>query len=228
MSKGWSIVLTILITGLVIGGGVYFYIDTERIQDLNELEAQINDLQLEITQLKNQTNNLESSTQDQDSVEADQDNEISSAGTIKGSLSYPSEFIPAYRICAVDTSTMAETCTVTERDQKNYSIKVEPGDYFVKAVAIEFDDWRETVYHTRCDARNKPTICDDRTWDSDTICFNHDDCKKAHTVRKISVSDDEVVNNVDIEYGWYVPSGEQKVVENSKGYTIWEYYIDWD
>jgi hypothetical protein len=116
---------------------------------------------------------------EEENLNEDQESEISTTGTTKGSLSYLSEFIPAYRVCTVDSATMAETCTVSERGQRNYSIGVEPGDYFAKAVSIEFDDWREIVYYTHCDAKNKPNICDNRTWDSDTVCFNHSDCKKS-------------------------------------------------
>ncbi len=56
------------------------------------------------------------------------------AGTIRGHLSYPSEFLPSQRIIAFDAATMGVAADVTTKDgQGEYELSVPAGDYYVVA-----------------------------------------------------------------------------------------------
>lgn len=55
----------------------------------------------------------------------------SSYGTIKGNLSYPSEFIPAMRVAAFSLTNGKAYFVDTAKDQNVYSIDVPPGTYYV-------------------------------------------------------------------------------------------------
>jgi hypothetical protein len=60
--------------------------------------------------------------------------ESTTPGTIRGHLSYPSEFLPAQRIIAFDVATMDVAAEVTTADgQGEYELSVAPGDYYVVA-----------------------------------------------------------------------------------------------
>jgi hypothetical protein len=60
--------------------------------------------------------------------------EAGQPGTIRGQLSYPSEFLPAQRIIAFDVATMDVAAEVTTVDgQGEYELSVAPGDYYVVA-----------------------------------------------------------------------------------------------
>ena len=55
-------------------------------------------------------------------------------GTIRGHLSYPSEFLPAQRIVAFDAATMDAVADVTTvQGQAEYELSVPAGDYYVVA-----------------------------------------------------------------------------------------------
>ncbi len=54
-------------------------------------------------------------------------------GIIKGATSYPSDFIPAQKLCATNIETRQQHCTETEEEQGSYEIKVPPGNYIVSA-----------------------------------------------------------------------------------------------
>ncbi len=60
--------------------------------------------------------------------------EVEQTGTIRGHLSYPSEFLPAQRIVAFDAATMAFVADTTTVDgQGEYELSVPAGDYYVVA-----------------------------------------------------------------------------------------------
>ncbi len=55
-------------------------------------------------------------------------------GTIRGHLSYPSEFLPAERVIAFRVATMeVEADVTTAEGQAEYELSVAPGDYFIVA-----------------------------------------------------------------------------------------------
>lgn len=59
------------------------------------------------------------------------------SGTIQGTLIYPSDFIPAQKVCAVNIQTKKMLCVETKQDQKTYSLEVPTGTYNVFAVACQ-------------------------------------------------------------------------------------------
>jgi len=62
---------------------------------------------------------------------------IELGGTIRGHLSYPSEFLPAQRIVAFDAATMAYVADVTTADgQGEYELTVPAGDYYIVAYTL--------------------------------------------------------------------------------------------
>jgi hypothetical protein len=59
-------------------------------------------------------------------------------GTIRGHLSYPSEFLPAQRIVAFDAATMDAVVDVTTaQGQAEYELSVPAGDYYVVAYTLD-------------------------------------------------------------------------------------------
>jgi hypothetical protein len=64
--------------------------------------------------------------------------ELPLPGLIRGHLSYPSEFIPAQRVVAFDTGTMAVVNAVITADgQAEYELTVPPGDYYIVAYLLD-------------------------------------------------------------------------------------------
>jgi hypothetical protein len=59
---------------------------------------------------------------------------VSAEGTIRGHLSYPSEFLPGQTVVAFDVATMTAAAQVTTVDgQAEYELTVPAGDYYVVA-----------------------------------------------------------------------------------------------
>lgn len=62
----------------------------------------------------------------------------SAPGFIEGTTLYPSEFVPAQRVCAVQTDEKAEFCDAapegTGPDLPTFRLEVPPGDYYVYAL----------------------------------------------------------------------------------------------
>lgn len=56
-------------------------------------------------------------------------------GTIRGTLTYPSEVLLAQKVCAVNIHTKQTICTETKQSQVNFSIQIQPGTYYVFANA---------------------------------------------------------------------------------------------
>ena len=55
-------------------------------------------------------------------------------GTVSGKLIYPSDYIPALKICAEDISTKKKYCIETKQNQLNYQIQLPPSIYYVYAL----------------------------------------------------------------------------------------------
>jgi hypothetical protein len=59
-------------------------------------------------------------------------------GTIRGHLSYPSEYLPAQRIVAFDVATMAAVADVTTVEgHGEYELSVPAGNYFIVAYTLD-------------------------------------------------------------------------------------------
>jgi hypothetical protein len=74
-------------------------------------------------------------------------------GSIEGSLGFPSESIPAQKVCAQSIANpYLLNCIKIEKNQETYRLYVKPGDYFV--FSSEVPIWGEglTIYHTAGDA----------------------------------------------------------------------------
>ena len=55
-------------------------------------------------------------------------------GMVSGKLIYPSDYIPALKICAEDISTKKNYCIETKQNQLNYQIQLPPSIYYVYAL----------------------------------------------------------------------------------------------
>lgn len=58
-------------------------------------------------------------------------------GTIQGSLSYPSDVLPSLNVCAEHVWKNFLHCIKTNEEQRQYSIKVPPGTYYMFATPGE-------------------------------------------------------------------------------------------
>jgi hypothetical protein len=58
-------------------------------------------------------------------------------GTIRGELSFPSDYMPAQKVCAEDIFTKKSYCTETRQEQRSYQLQLPPGVYYVFAVACK-------------------------------------------------------------------------------------------
>jgi len=66
MKKTWIVVITIIITGLIVGGLTYYFINRSAQSDKKSLETQIEELQNQVEQ--SQINNQESSATEEESI----------------------------------------------------------------------------------------------------------------------------------------------------------------
>lgn len=69
-------------------------------------------------------------------------------GRIEGSLSYPSDYIPALKVCAKNIRNSTLSCIQTKKDQKQYRIEVPPGTYHVYAT-VTIAGQKDTAYYSR-------------------------------------------------------------------------------
>jgi hypothetical protein len=69
------------------------------------------------------------------------------SGSISGSLSYPSEILPAQRICALDLADDKNYCQQVVAGTATYAITAPAGDYFVYA-ALEDDVTGKRAYYS--------------------------------------------------------------------------------
>ena len=126
-----------LLVLLLVGGASYFIYTSVKIEPTN--------------------NGGTKSSSDNASLEDNlSDNSVEVYATLEGSLSYPSDYIPEMKICAVDTTTQEETCTKEMIvDDKyiygtGYKLEVPLGKYKVYAQRIdENTDYK--AYYNECD-----------------------------------------------------------------------------
>ena len=111
-------------------------------------------------------------------------------GTLKGRLSYPSEFLPPQRVVAFDLMDQ-ETYYVTEvPDDGSYTLDVPPGTYLV--VAYLMDPYEAGAPPNSAGGYSQAVLC------GLTV-----DCTD-HSLVSVQVSAGETVSNVD-PGDWYLP-----------------------
>ncbi|WP_019506421.1 hypothetical protein [Pleurocapsa sp. PCC 7319] len=89
---------------------------------------------------------------------ATENNQPVAKGSITGSLGYPSEAIPAAKVCAqrVDNPYLLN-CVKTEYNQPTYKLSVTPGEYFVFYTPIDSGWTIKQLYHTADNTRRNTT-----------------------------------------------------------------------
>lgn len=70
------------------------------------------------------------------------------SGRIEGTLSYPSDYIPALRVCAKNIKNNSQRCIQTQKNQKPYKIEIPPGTYHVYA-SVTIAGQTDTAYYSR-------------------------------------------------------------------------------
>jgi hypothetical protein len=110
-------------------------------------------------------------------------------GTIRGRLSFPSEYLPAQRLVAYDADSMIPVAwTDTRYGQSSYALAVPPGSYFVVAYSLESGHEQLACAWTKYAQVGGP--------------YGYDD----HSLIRISVVAGETVEGVD-PVDWYAPAG---------------------
>ena len=156
-----TVVITSLVvaclTALIVGFAVFLWQDSRcekekssAVEDAKEeLNRQIDDLEEEINELKSEKDTEEEDTtteEDSDTTEDSQEDPTPANGYIKGSLGYPSEYIPEMKVCAEDTTTGNSKCIDTAQNQQQYQLEVAPGSYYVYAMLSDgqgaFEDYK--------------------------------------------------------------------------------------
>jgi hypothetical protein len=106
-------------------------------------------------------------------------------GTIRGHLSYPSEFLPAQRVVAFDAATMAKVAEVsTVEGQNTFEMTVPAGDYYVVAYTL---DGKLSAGYSQA-----------------VPCGLSADCTD-HSLITVRVDAGAVVENIDPQ-DWYAPA----------------------
>lgn len=108
---------------------------------------------------------------------------------IRGSLSFPSDFLPVQRIVAFDAETMAPAASVqTGYGQSSYTLPVGPGSYYV--VAYSLDALTEGMPAGYSQAVPSGLV------------YGLED----HSLIRIEVAPGQTVTGID-PIDWYAPSG---------------------
>ncbi|MEK7546396.1 MAG: hypothetical protein AAB554_04990 [Patescibacteria group bacterium] len=84
------------------------------------------------------------------------------SGTIAGTLSYPSESLPAQRVCAVSLKDDKEYCQQTKQGETSYAISAPAGDFWVYA-ARSADESGKRAYFSESVICGLKAECTDHT-----------------------------------------------------------------
>ncbi len=86
----------------------------------------------------------------------------SRSGRIEGSLSYPSSYIPALKVCAKNTRNNSLNCIQTKKNQKQYTMQVPAGTYHVFAT-VTIAGQKDTAYYSKAVPCGLRYGCNDHT-----------------------------------------------------------------
>ena len=67
-------------------------------------------------------------------------------GTIAGALSYPSEAVPAQKVCAADTASEKQFCVQTVTGETAYEVRAPAGTYWIYATAADDPSGRKAYF----------------------------------------------------------------------------------
>lgn len=71
-----------------------------------------------------------------------------SQGVVEGTLSYPSDILPAMRVCAQSTSNVyLMSCIDTEEDQGSFEMSLNPGEYYFFSYML-WPDAEQFIFHS--------------------------------------------------------------------------------
>jgi hypothetical protein len=160
---------------------------------------------------------------------------------ISGSLSFPSEGIPAMNVCAIDVNTKAEEdCYKTENEESTYVLLVDPGTYYIYSqVVVDAGVGAKGLkaYYTKCDTYkdsfipecnpNAGPASDNGKWNTQGfVCYNDPTCKAAFTPLKVVVEPKLSKLEVSrIMQGWYIPCSYETAVCNDASFDVWQDYL---
>jgi hypothetical protein len=139
----------LMLVSALVAGGLVFYWQTGLLSNSEADNASNAELQDEITTLQTQIGSLQKDVQyDNDTVvqPVGSPNVNATTGTLEGTVSFPSEGIPAdMEVCATNQGNQQETCTQPQLSTK-YSLKVPPGSYQVFARSKSFNPNYKAYY----------------------------------------------------------------------------------
>jgi TolA-binding protein len=139
-----SVIITAIIiaciTALIVGIAVFLWQDArcekqkeDAVNDATQdLEEQIQDLEDEIEELQGTGESEDTEDTDESEDEVTEEN-----GHLKGSLGYPSEFIPEMKVYAQNLNTGITYSIATSTNQLQYQLDVPAGSYYVYAMVID-------------------------------------------------------------------------------------------
>lgn len=163
--------------------------------------------------------------------------ESTEQATITGTLSFPSEYLPAMKVCAVNTGNKKETCVQTEEieeteeGQLNYILSVTPGTYLIysakdnyKAYYTACDTYEDGQTDPRCNSNYNDS---NGTWfHEDFVCYEDTACKAAFTPLPVTVVDNQTLRLETIVQGWYIPCSHDTDLCNDPNFDVWSDYIE--
>jgi hypothetical protein len=149
------------------------------------------------------TSNSTTSNSSSSNLVVSSDTKIST-GTVKGSVSYPSDRIPAQTICLLEVTTKKETCLNSKLDQAKYELQVSTGKYqaYVSAWSKDVDTAPVTqnkrIYYTQY-----VKDCMQKDYKPENLCSGSNVPASYHTnYITFEVKADEIIDKID-PVDWY-------------------------
>lgn len=126
---------------------------------------------------------------------------------IQGNVGYPSEFVPAMKICAVHTTSSKETCINKSENQQSYKVAVDPGSYRVYAQIQGQPD--RVAFSTQEDAKGHAIQGGQPEWQNEGfVCHTNTACTAWFKPAVISIAVG-ATKTASIGEGWYLPTNEE-------------------
>ena len=117
-------------------------------------------------------------------------------GSIEGNIIYPSDYIPAHKICAEEISNKQSYCIELPQNQNTYSLSVPQGTYRVYALACS-------------QQYSSNTVCQDTYMERQAFYTDHSvcgftyECSQATTGQPIPVQIEPDTKVKEINPDWY-------------------------